>query len=74
MWQRNAMMVVVGAVVMAMAVGLMMGLFLYPIPIDNRDMVTMSAGVILGWGGAVVSFYFGSSKSSRDKDERAGQV
>lgn len=62
------MMVVVGAVVMALSVGLVMALFTVPVPTDNRDMVNFSAGVVLGWGGAVVSFYFGSSKSSRDKD------
>lgn len=65
---------IVGMIVLVGSFALVAALFTYPVPNANRDMITMSSGVILGWGGAIVSFYFGSSKSSRDKDERAAQV
>lgn len=39
------------------------------IPEGNKDVVMVSVGVILGWGSAVISYFFGSSKSSADKNE-----
>ena len=37
------------------------------VPGENRDIVNVSMGVILGLSGTVVGYYFGSSKSSSDK-------
>ena len=59
----------VGIASVVASIGLMAALFVIQIPEGNRDLLNMSAGVLFGWGGGVVSFYFGSSKSSRDKDE-----
>lgn len=39
------------------------------IPAENRDLLNTSAGVIFGWGSAVVFYFFGTSKSSADKNE-----
>lgn len=66
---RSPIMAFVGIASVVASIGLMTALFVIPIPEGNRDLLNMSAGVLFGWGGGVVSFYFGSSKSSRDKDE-----
>lgn len=71
---RNIYMGIVGMVVIFATVALVAALFSIPIPDTNRDMVNVASGTLLGAFVSVVSFYFGSSKSSRDKDERAVQT
>jgi len=39
------------------------------IPSENRDIVNVALGLILGLSGTVVGYYFGSSKSSSDKNK-----
>jgi hypothetical protein len=72
---RSPLLGFVGIASVAASIGMIAALFVMPIPESNRDLLNIAAGVLLGWGGNVVSFYFGSSKSSRDKDARAaGEV
>ena len=40
-----------------------------PIPADNREPITVLIGVLSANIGMVVGYYFGSSKSSRGKDD-----
>jgi multisubunit Na+/H+ antiporter MnhB subunit len=40
-----------------------------PLPQDNKDIVNIALGTILGMAVTVVSYFFGSSKSSSDKNE-----
>ena len=56
-------------VALGIAVLAIIGLFFIDIPEKNRDLVNIALGSIIGWGGAVVSFYFGNSdqKSKGDK-------
>jgi cytochrome c biogenesis protein CcdA len=37
------------------------------VPNENRDIINVALGMILGLSGTVVGYYFGSSKSSSDK-------
>jgi hypothetical protein len=55
--------------VAAVSIGaiLVVMLFFIPIPQENKSLVDVSLGLVLGWGGAVIQFYFGSSKGSADK-------
>ena len=39
------------------------------IPSENRDIVNVALGLILWLSGTVVGYYFGSSKSSSDKNK-----
>jgi len=39
------------------------------IPQENKDLAYMSLGLALGWGTMVMSYFFGSSKGSADKNE-----
>ena len=60
----------VGVLVLLASIGMVAALFIWPIPNANRDMVNVAVGTFLGAFVSVVGYYFGSSKSSRDKDER----
>jgi len=56
----------------ALGVGVLsiIGLFFIEIPEKNRDLVNIALGTVIGWGGAVVSFYFGNSDQSHREDKR----
>ena len=41
----------------------------HPIPMENKDLAYMGLGLAFGWGTMIVSYFFGSSKSSSDKSE-----
>ena len=43
------------------------------IPESNRGIVLTVLGLVIGYAGNVVTFYFGSSQGSRLKDRRKGQ-
>lgn len=42
-------------------------LLTHSIPLENRDIVNVALGMILGLSSTVIGYYFGSSKSSSDK-------
>lgn len=54
--------VLVGALIIA-------ALIYIPIPDGNEDPLMLALGIVLGWGGMVFGFYFGTSQSSADKTE-----
>lgn len=41
-------------------------LLFHPIPKANEAVIYTAVGIILGYGGAAVQFYFGSSKNESD--------
>jgi drug/metabolite transporter (DMT)-like permease len=54
--------------VLVTCAGLMVALLVFvPIPTENHDAIMLIVGTVLGWGGAIVTYYFGSSKGSADK-------
>jgi len=40
-------------------------LFLIPVPEANREPLLLAIGIVLGWGGGVVNYEFGSSSAGR---------
>lgn len=64
---KEVYMYLLGAVVITLCFFLAYLLIFTPIPDNNRDIITVAFGLILGWGGAVVGYFYGSSKSSSDK-------
>ena len=56
-------------VALGIAVLAIIGLFFIDIPEKNRDLVNIALGSIIGWGGAVVSFYFGNSDQTGKGDK-----
>lgn len=50
---------------------MLLGLFFFDIPAGNKDLINTFLGALLGWSGAVISFYFGSS--DRDSKEKTSK-
>lgn len=44
-------------------------LIFVPIPEGNREPLLLALGLVLGWGGAVFGYYFGTSESSAQKSD-----
>jgi|GEM_PF-1022244 len=63
----TATLLAMGLITLAMMiVGL---LFFIAIPKDNVSTLNIVTGIILGWGSAVVAFYFGDSKKSSQQQD-----
>lgn len=46
---------------------LLVSLFYFNIPMENKDLVNILLGAVIGWASNIVSFYFGASdKSNRE--------
>lgn len=67
------MRVVAGGVFLILS-ALIVTLSFFEVPKGNHDIVITLAGAIAGAALSVVSFYFGSSASSRDKDATIKEV
>lgn len=61
------MMKLVGVVILALLITSVITVFFFDL--SNKDMAHFILGEIFGFGGSMVFFYFGSSKSSQDKTE-----
>lgn len=66
---KEIYMYLLGAFIVCCAVITVLVLVFYQVPENNRDMVNISLGTILGMSVNVVGYFFGSSKSSADKTE-----
>ena len=64
---KEIYMYILGAFVVTLCFFLAYMLLITTIPESNRDIVNIAFGIILGWGGLVVGYFFGTSKSSNDK-------
>lgn len=51
---------------LALSVLVIVGLFFFNVPEKNKDLLNIVIGSLIGWTGAVVSFYFGNS-DQKDK-------
>lgn len=49
--------------------GILAALIAFPIPEGNAEPLLLALGLVLGWGGTVFGFYFGTSESSAQKSE-----
>lgn len=61
---------VVGLIPLLASVIIIGLLFFVAIPSGNKDTLLPLAGVFFGWGGAVVSYEFGSSPAGRKAAEQ----
>ncbi|MCL4519449.1 MAG: hypothetical protein M1587_09655 [Thaumarchaeota archaeon] len=60
---------VLGAVIVLAAFGYGLSLVRWEVPAGSKDAVMLAAGVLLALATSVVNYFFGSSKSSADKDK-----
>lgn len=63
------------AIIVLLCVFAVFGILLFhPVPKENEAAVNIMIGFAGGWAGAVITFYFGSSKSSQDKDDTISAI
>lgn len=55
--------------IVLMSFGFLYFLLYKKIPAENKDVIQISAGIVLGVLGSVASYYFGSSKDKSDRDK-----
>lgn len=61
-------------ILIAAGIVLLGALFVVPIPKPNERLVDIAIGLVLGWGGAAVQFYFGTSDGSVAKSEQIDRM
>lgn len=54
-----------GFVVILGGLSALAGLYVFDVPTGNREALLLAVGLVLGWGGSVVSYEFGSSPAGR---------
>jgi hypothetical protein len=65
---------VLGTAVMIVGVALVAARMFVPLHPDTHQAVDTLIGLVLGWGGAVVQFYFGTSEGSVAKSEQIDRI
>lgn len=66
---KEIYMYVLGGFVVGISAAIVAMLVFYPLPDVNKDIVNIALGALLGQAVTVVSYFFGSSKSSADKND-----
>ena len=64
--------------IIAITYVLLVLLFIYvlafkPVPLENKDLINVLGGVVIGGVGIILSFFFGSSKNESDKAKKEGE-
>jgi len=73
-WIKEVYMYILGAFVVALCFVLTYLLIMVAIPAENQNIVTVAYGIVLGWGGLIVGYFFGTSKSSNEKTKIMAEV
>ncbi len=69
-WIKDLFMYILAGLVVSYTFVFLYVLMFHKIPIENRDIVTTLSGVVVGGGfTSVIMYFFGTSKSSSDKNE-----
>lgn len=66
---KERFMYILGAFVVGMASTVVILTMILPIPENSHDIVIFAIGQLMGMALAVVGYFYGSSKSSADKNE-----
>jgi len=65
---------IIAIIVMVLGFGYLFLLIYKPIPIDNKDAIMLSSGIVLGVVVSVAAYYFGSSKDKSDVDKADSEI
>lgn len=65
---KEVFMSIFAIVIVSMGVSMVGALIFHSVPPENKDIINVSLGSVLAMNYAVVTYYFGSSKSSANKD------
>jgi len=60
---------IIAFMVVLMSFGFLYFLLYRKIPVENKDSINITIGIVLGVLATVVSYYFGSSKDKSDRDK-----
>ena len=71
---KETFMYVLGGFVVLMATAVVILTLILPIPEASHDIVIFAIGQLMGMALAVVGYFYGSSKSSSDKNELLAQA
>lgn len=71
---KDIFMYVLAMTLVGCTIGIVCLLVYVPVPAENHDAFMLIIGTVLGWGGATVTYYYGSSKSSAEKTELLKKV
>ena len=63
-----------GCGIVLVGAAFVLSLLFVTVPAGNARIMDLAAGLLLGWGGAVVSFYYGTSESSAAKSEQIERI
>lgn len=66
---KEIFMYVLGAFIVGCSVTIVGLLIFNPLPVQNHDIVNIAIGTLLGMAFSVVSYFYGSSKGSSDKND-----
>lgn len=66
---REVAFYILAVVVLSLCSVISVSLMTRAIPPENVQAVSIMLGLVLGWGGSVVGYFYGSSKGSSDKTE-----
>lgn len=66
---KDVFMYSLAGVTMALLFTCLYLILFHEIPAPNKDLAYMGLGLAFGWGTMIVSYFFGSSKSSSDKND-----
>lgn len=64
---RSPFMGLLAIILVIACAAIIIGLMFIQAPVNNKDILNIAIGIFLGYGGNVISYYFGSSQSSDDK-------
>lgn len=73
-WVKEIYMYILGALVVICDFAIVAVLVFRPIPVENKEIVMISIGILLGLSVNVVGYFYGSSKSSADKSEQMAKT
>ena len=71
---KEMFMYVLGGFVILCTAGIIFLLAIHAVPQDNMNIVNIAIGALMTMAGTVVNYFFGSSKSSSDKNELLAQA
>ena len=66
---KDLLMYILGGLIVVGFFGLLALLIFNPAPIDNKDLLNITIGSLLAAFSTIVSYFYGSSKGSSDKNE-----
>lgn len=71
---KDIAMYILGALVTLCFFAVLALLIFKPMPTENKDVLYLAIGALIGFEGAIVSYFYGSSAGSAKKDETIGTI